>query len=87
MTLTVPAERARTDMVQDPVHLPDRQVEFHAFREYVTAGKKIPAVLTLEVHGADVDEVGRSSGTSLLLHFDAEKLMAALTAALLDADA
>lgn len=86
MQLTVASEMGRTDMVIDPTPLPDRTVELHAFREYVTAGKKIPAVLTLEVHGADVDEVGRSSGNSLLLHFDAEKLMAALTAALINAD-
>lgn len=83
MTLTVASEMGRTDMVIDPTPLPDRTVELHAFREYVMAGKRIPTVLTLEVH----DPLGHQQGVSLLLHFDAEKLMAAIAKALIDADA
>ena len=82
MTLTVSAELACTDMVKDPVAIPDRTVELHAFREYVTGGRKIPAVLTLEVH----DPLGREEKGSLLLHFEADQLMAAIAGALINAD-
>lgn len=82
MTLTVSAELACTDMVKDPVKIPERTVELHAFREYVTGGRKIPAVLTVEIH----DPLGSGDKGSVLLHFEADKLLAAIAVALINAD-
>ena len=83
MQLTVAAELACTDMVKDPVETPARTVELHAFLEYATGGKVLPAVLTIEVH----DPLAREEKGSLLLHFSAEELMAAIAKALINADA
>lgn len=83
MPLTVEAEQARSDMVCDPVPLPPRAVEMHAMRDYILGGKQVPACLTVEVH----DPLATGSNRSLLLHFDAEKLMAAIALALVNSDA
>ena len=83
MTLTASAELACTDMVKDRVEIPARTIELHAFREYATGGKVLPAVLTIEVH----DPLAREEQGSLLLHFTADELLAAIAKALINADA
>ena len=79
----VAAEIASSTMVEDPKPITPRMVELHAFRGHTVGKKRIPLCLTLEVH----DPLDEGKQRSLLLHFDAEKLMAAMAKALIDADA